>query len=79
MDGFLFDPRRIITKLHVKRGHASARQLKRVLVDLDGQNMHLADSVDEVSERCEVCRSCDKAPHVPIAGTTAVSMSDGNV
>ena len=35
---------------------------------------HLVNHVDEVSENCDVCRAFDKAPRVPIAGASAVSM-----
>ena len=38
--------------------------------------MHLANHVDEASERREVYRASDKARHVPIAGTSAVSTSN---
>ena len=41
-------------KLHVCWGHTSAQQLKRVLVDSEGNNMHLVPCVDEVLARCEV-------------------------
>ena len=33
--------------------------------------------VDEVLERCDVCRSFAKAPHDPIAGASTVSMFNG--
>ena len=68
------DPKKIIMKLHVNWGHASATQLKRVLVDSEGGDSHLANYVDEASENCDVCRAFDKAPHVPIAGAPAVPM-----
>ena len=48
----------------------------RVLVDSDGGNMYSASYVDEVSEHCGVCRACDEAPHVPIAGTSPVLTAD---
>ena len=54
-------------------GHASAQQLRRVLVDAGGDNMHLLTCVDEVSGQCEVCWTFDEAPHVPTAGNAAVS------
>ena len=41
--------------------------------------MHLANCVDEVSEQRGICRAFDKAPHVPVAGTSTVSMSNGNL
>ena len=67
-------PKKIIMKSHVSWGHASAHQFERVLVDSDGRDMHSVDCVDEVSERCDVRRSYEKAPHVPIAETSTVSM-----
>ena len=67
-------PKKIIMKLHVNWGHASATQLKRVLVDSDGGTSHLANYVDDVLGNCDVCTAFDKAPHVPIAGTSAVLM-----
>ena len=36
--------------------------------------MYLLACADEVTEQCEVRRSSDKAPHVPAAGASAVSM-----
>ena len=68
------DPEKIITKLHVNGGHASATQLIRVSVGSEGGNSHSANFADEVSENCDVCRALDKAPHVPNAGTSAVPM-----
>ena len=38
--------------------------------------MHLVNYVDEVLEHCDLCRARDKAPHVPIAGTTTAPMSN---
>ena len=61
-------------KLHVNRGHVSARQLEEALEDSGGGNSHLMNYVDEVSEHCEVCRPFDKARQVPIAGTSTVSI-----
>ena len=56
------DPRKIIEKLHVNWGHASAQQIKRILVDVEGDNLSLLRDVDEVVNQCEVCRAFDKAP-----------------
>ena len=67
------DPKKIIMKLHANWGHASANQLKRILVDSDSGMSHLVAHVDSVLENCEVCRAFDKAPHLPIAGTSSVS------
>ena len=58
-------------QLNVNWSHAPARQLRRVLVDSDGRNMHLLTFVDEVSGRREACTAIDRGPHVPIAGTPA--------
>ena len=40
----------------------------------DGDNMYLLTYANEVLEQCEVCRPFDKAPRVPVAGTSTVSM-----
>ena len=40
-----------------------------------GEDMHLVNHVNGASERCEVRRAFDKAPHVRVAGTPAVSTS----
>ena len=39
--------------------------------------MHVLTCVGEVLERCEVCRACAKAPHVPVAGASTASMIKG--
>ena len=44
------------------------------IVDSDGGMSHLATHVDAALGDCDVCRVFDKAPHVPIAGTSAVSV-----
>ena len=72
-DGTLSNPKKIITKLHVNWGRSSAQQIKRILVDSEGKNLHLLWRVDEASERRDVCRASRRAPHVPIAGTSTVS------
>ena len=38
-DGILSDPKEIILKLHANWGRASARQIRRVLVDSEGGNL----------------------------------------
>ena len=60
--------------MHVNLGHASAQQLKTVLVDSLVANTHLLNYVDEILGNCGVCRAFGKGPHVPIASTPAVSM-----
>ena len=64
-DDSVSGPRQITMKLHVKWGHASARQPTRELVDSEGGNSHLAGNVDEVPEQCELRRAFERAPHVP--------------
>ena len=54
-------------------GHASAQQLKRVLVDSDRLNMQLLSCVDKVVGQCEICRAFDGPPNLPIDGTAPVS------
>ena len=78
-DGWPSGPKKIITVLHVRWGHASAQQLKRELVDSGGETTHLANYADEVLELCEVCRATEEDPHEPVVGTSAVSLSNGRV
>ena len=72
-DDSISDPKKIIMKVHANWGHASATQFERVLIDSDGGMSHLVNQVDQVLETCDVCRAFDKAPRIPIAGTTSVS------
>ena len=78
-DGTLSDPTEIVMRLHVNRGSAPAQQIERVSVGSDGGNLHLHRRVDEVPEHGDVCGASDSAPHVPIAGTSAVSMISGDL
>ena len=73
-DSRLLDPKKIITKMHVDWVHAPAQQFKRISVDSNGDAVYLLNYVGEALEQCEVCGASDKAPHAPIAGTSAVSM-----
>ena len=70
-DARLSEPRKINIKLHPNWGHASAQQPNRISGDSDWDYIHLVTCVDEVSEQCEVRRTFDKAPHVPVAGASA--------
>ena len=79
MDPTLSGPKKIATKLHVNWGDASARQSKRVLADSGGDTIRLFGCVDEVLQQCPVCRTYDKAPHLPIAGTSPASSYDENL
>ena len=72
----LTDSKKIATNLFVNRGHASALQVKRVLVYPGGNNTHLSASLDEVLAQCEVCQAVDKAPHAPAAGTSTAATFD---
>ena len=73
MDGCLSDPNETIMELHVSWRHASAQPSEMALLDSDGESMHSVNSVGEALDRCDVCRAFGTAPHVPIAGTPAVS------
>ena len=42
------DPENLVVKLHVNWGHASAQRFTRVLVDSEGNKMHLITCIDEV-------------------------------
>ena len=75
-DSNLTDPKKIAMKLHVNRGRASAQQLRRVLADSGGDNMHLPTCADGVLARREVCQAFEKAPHAPVAGTSTAAMSN---
>ena len=76
-NGTRSDLTEIIMKLHVNLGRASDRQIKGVLVDSAGGNLHLLQDVDEVLGRCGVCRAFGRAPHLLIAGTSTVLMFNG--
>ena len=71
------DPNKIIVKLQVNWGHASATQSERESVASDGGMSHLVNHVDDVLENCDVCRAFDKAPHLPTAGASAVPTFNG--
>ena len=45
-------------------------------MDSDGDSMHWANYVGEVSERFDVCRAFDRAPHVSFARTSTFPMLD---
>ena len=64
-------------KLHVNWGHASAQQLKSVLMDAGGGAQKQLGRVDELVQQCEVCRASDRIPHLPTAGTpSALSFNE---
>ena len=54
-------------------------QLRRVLVDTDRETVGLANYVDEALEQCGISHAFDNATHIPIARTSAISMSNGNL
>ena len=65
------DSKAIVTKVHVDWGQSSAHQSKRVFADPNRETMGLANSADEALGQCEICRTREKAQHIPIAGTSA--------
>ena len=74
MDGRRGEPKEIIMRLHANWGPAPAQQLKRVLADSVGGNLHLANCENGVAEQCDYRRSFDTAPQVPSKGPPTVSM-----
>ena len=72
-DDCISEPKKIIAKLHANWGHAAASRLKRVLADSECGNSNLVNFADDVLEHCDVCKAYEKAPHVPIAGTSPAS------
>ena len=74
MDGCRGEPKEIIMRLHANWGPASAQQLKRVLADSVGGNLHFANCENRVAEQCDDRRSFDTAPRAPSKGTSTVSM-----
>ena len=78
-DGTLSGSKGIVRELHVKWGRASAQQIKRVLVGAEGGISYLPLHVDEVRGHRDVGRAFDGAPHVPIVGTSTLSMSNEQV
>ena len=78
-DSNLTDPNKIAMKMRVNSGHASAQQLKLVLVDSEGGNMHSLTCADEVLARCEGCQAFERAPHAPAGGTSNVAMFNEEV
>ena len=59
--------------VHANRAHASAHKLLRTLVGDGGANKRLLGLADEVAGQCEVCQAFDRAPHLPVAGTSSAS------
>ena len=57
-------------------GHASATQIKRVLVDAEEDTQSLIQHVDDVVSLRDTCKAFEEAPHIPISGTSSVSMFD---
>ena len=72
-DGAKKDPKEIVRRLNVNRGHASAQQLKRTMAEADGKAGKLIPSAGDVVRECEICRASDAAPAIPVAGTSHVS------
>ena len=72
-DDSISDPKKIIMKLHIIWGRASANKLKRVLAGSEECASHSVDFAGDILEQCDVCKAFDQAPHIAIAGTSAVS------
>ena len=72
-------PKKIIMKLRVIWGRASALQLGRASAVSGMGNMHLPNYVDGELEHCEVCRPVYRAPHAPSAGTSTVFVRNGKL
>ena len=72
-DSCLPYPEKVTIKLHANWGHASAQQVRRVLVDSVGEPIGLLGFVAEVLQHCDVRRAFGEAPHLPVAGTSPVS------
>ena len=70
------DPNKVIMKFQINWGHASATQIKRVLVDAGGGAQSLIQRVDEVVSQRDTRKAFEKAPHIPISGSSWVSMSN---
>ena len=51
-------------------GRTTAKQTKRALPAAERNNLHLHQPADEVLEHCEICRAFDRAPRVPVVGTS---------
>ena len=67
-------PKTIIMKLHINWGRASATQITRVLVDTDGDTQPPIRHAGDVVSQRDTCKASEKAPHIPISGTSSVSM-----
>ena len=61
-------------KLHINWGRASATQIKRVLADAEGDTQSLIQHVDDVVSSRDARKAFGRAPHIPISGTSSVSM-----
>ena len=88
MDGFLSGPREIAMKVHVNGGRASAQRLHLSAQQLSATGLRWTRAgaaciwwppVAEASEQRDVCRSPDRAPRMPVAGTSSVSLFNGEV
>ena len=73
MAACLSGPAQKIKKPHMNWGRASAHQLQRVPADSERETMGMGNYAGEASERREICRAFDKAPHIPTAGAPTAS------
>ena len=77
-DTRLVGPEEIVTILHVVWGHASAYQLRRVLVDPDGETVGLANPADEEVGRRGVGRRQIRRPTFRLRAPRWRRLSMGN-
>ena len=76
LDGEKSDPKEIVRRLHVHRGHAAAQQLERAMAGEYGRANGLIPLVGDVVRECDICRALDAAPAIPVAGTSSTSSLD---
>ena len=72
------DARSIVRELHSNWGHASAQQLRRILVDAHRASEPAPDVTGEAVTQCDMRQASDKAPRLLAAGATLVSATDEN-
>ena len=75
IDESLKNPKKIADKLHRQFCHCSAKKLKQLIQtsELWKDDKSLLDSVDEVSENCQICKRYKKSPQIPAVGLPLAS------
>ena len=69
----------VAPELHPNWGHASANHLKQISATAEGANERLLARADEVVNQREVCQALEKAPHLPVAGSSPVLTFDEKI